>query len=140
MLTMTNTHVTLDHFDSTMAELRALLIGGFETMNARFDRLEQRVDRLEVRMDSLEAVQHETNQRLGRIELAQAETNIRLDLIESTLLSHYADIKELYRLLSDTKKRFGKQLEMSEDLSKRVLRVEKFARAVAARTGMSYKV
>ncbi|MDB5171032.1 MAG: hypothetical protein JWO35_726 [Candidatus Saccharibacteria bacterium] len=139
----------------------------FDRLEARVDRLEVRMDALEaaqqetndrltklesgqqsleagyqsleVGYQSLHAAQLETNQRLGRIESAQIETNVRLDLIEGTQLAHYADIKELYRLLAETKRRYSKQLSLNADLNKRVLRVERFANEVAARTGVPYK-
>jgi len=61
---------------NSLDELKALMLTGFEAMNARFDRLEERVDRLEERMDHLES-------RMDSLEAVQRETNIRLDSLEA---------------------------------------------------------
>jgi len=61
-----------------------------------------------------------------------------LTRIEGSIESHYADIKELYRMIANLKKRFGKQLDERTDLKTRVRRVEAFAREVSAQTGIPY--
>jgi peptidoglycan hydrolase CwlO-like protein len=88
--------------------------------------------------DKLEKGQAETNTRLYALEKGQAETNQRLNNVEDKLEAIQADIKELYKMITDLRKDIDENKLHWIQLEKRVSTVEAFATMISKKTGVKF--